>query len=351
MVRSESIGELISALSAAQIEFDPVLKDSSNPAYKSKYADMASVIRATQPSLSKNGLAVVQFPISSVAEQQAGIETILAHKSGQFIESTYMLPALMHGNRFDAQSCGSAFTYARRYAYQAAVGVAGEDDDANLASGVGSKQAAQEVAQRKLAEHEAKSKQDTEYNVILTPVGDTLVALSGNGLAVVRSNMTADDRAFFQIRTVNGAFCMKASLAFNFQDFCKKHDVGFILMGNAPTNGVTKAVIPPLSIDPIIDSAEIIKGKKGSFLSVMWGGKKLSCFEHVGKESMKPLWDLILANKGKPADFLIKQNDKFFNIEGIKRLNGHDYEADQKALYEGTLEPEQEYLEPSTESY
>src|SRR6202035_3393867 len=72
-----------------------------------------------------------------------------------------ILPAVMVGKdgrvRFDAQSCGSAQTYARRYAYQALVGVAAEpDDDGNQSVGMGSKEAADKVAQEKIAEHNAK---------------------------------------------------------------------------------------------------------------------------------------------------------------------------------------------------
>lgn len=158
MNRSELINELVTALARAQSNFDPVLKDSTNPHYRSKYADMASVIRATQAALCAEGLVIIQFLITDVEKKQAGVSTTIAHKSGQFIESSYMLPALMQGNRFDAQSCGSAFTYSRRYAYQAAIGVAGEDDDGSAAVGSGSKEAAQEVAKQKVAEAKQKPK-------------------------------------------------------------------------------------------------------------------------------------------------------------------------------------------------
>ena len=81
--------------------------------------------------------------------------TRLLHKSGQYFESDLTMPAVMR-ERFDAQSVGSAITYARRYSLQALICLAAEDDDGNAASGVGSKEAAQAVAARKVAEYNAK---------------------------------------------------------------------------------------------------------------------------------------------------------------------------------------------------
>lgn len=146
---SAEIGELAGALALAQLEFKPVLKESDNPFYKSKYADLSSVISATQSALAKNGLVVIQCP--HLSSQQMTLTTLLVHKSGQWLASDLTLPAVMK-ERFDAQSVGSSITYARRYAYQAIVGVAAEvDDDANAAVGIGSKEAQQKVLKDKLA--------------------------------------------------------------------------------------------------------------------------------------------------------------------------------------------------------
>ena len=134
--RSESIGKLVAALALAQLKFDPVLKDSKNPYYNSKYADLSSVIRATQGPLSENGLVVIQTPLRR--EQDAGVLTMLAHSSGEWISNELLLPGVSAGKdgkpRFDAQSVGSAITYARRYSYKGIIGVADEDDDGNAAA-------------------------------------------------------------------------------------------------------------------------------------------------------------------------------------------------------------------------
>lgn len=134
--RSETIGKLVGALALAQTKFDPVLKDSKNPYYNSKYADLSSVIRSTQGPLSENGLVVIQTPLRK--EQDAGVLTMLAHSSGEWISNELLLPGVSAGKdgkpRFDAQSVGSAITYARRYSYKGIIGVADEDDDGNAAA-------------------------------------------------------------------------------------------------------------------------------------------------------------------------------------------------------------------------
>lgn len=128
--QSADIGELAAALAVAQGEITGALKDSANPFFKSKYADLASVWDACRTSLSKNGLAVIQ--VASTSDTGAAvITTTLAHKSGQWIRGTLaMMPV-----KADPQGMGSALTYARRYALAAMVGVAQVDDDANNASG------------------------------------------------------------------------------------------------------------------------------------------------------------------------------------------------------------------------
>ena len=155
--RSEQIGELFGALAKAQLKFKPIVKETENPYYHSKYADLSQCISATQPALAKNGLVVVQFPNTDARMKTMGLTSVLGHSSGQWMRGTLTLPAEMSGRdgkmRFDSQSVGAAMTYARRYAYQALVCVAAEtDDDANATLGNGSKGAAQDVAKRKLAE-------------------------------------------------------------------------------------------------------------------------------------------------------------------------------------------------------
>jgi hypothetical protein len=127
--KSPTIGELTKALANARAYFKPVLKDATNPFFKSKYADLAGVIEATTAALSKNELVVIQSP-GKIYNGHILLTTLLAHSSGEWIKDELELPIA----KFDAQGTGSAITYARRYAYQAIVGVVAEDDDGNAAS-------------------------------------------------------------------------------------------------------------------------------------------------------------------------------------------------------------------------
>ena len=128
---SDQRGELFGALAKARKGFSKVLKTSSNPFFKSKYADLSVLIDATSNSLSANGLAVLQFP--AVNEQgRVVITTVLGHSSGQWAEGSLEMPI----QKADAQGVGSATTYGRRYSYGALLNVASEeDDDGNAATG------------------------------------------------------------------------------------------------------------------------------------------------------------------------------------------------------------------------
>lgn len=147
MTHSEQIGELAAALSAAQGEVRGATKDSENPHFRQKYADLASVWDACRDAMAKHGLAVAQFPESGDGATVT-VVTTLTHKSGQWMSgSLTMKPA-----KADPQGIGSCITYARRYALAAAVGVAPEDDDGNAATGNGSAPpAARQVAPRQEA--------------------------------------------------------------------------------------------------------------------------------------------------------------------------------------------------------
>jgi hypothetical protein len=124
------IKDLAASLASAQAELCHAKKDSDNPYFKSKYADLSSIIEAMRLPLSKNGLSYTQ--IAEYENDLVGVTTILMHKSGQWIKGTLKLRPV----KTDPQSCGSAITYARRYSLQSIVGLsAEEDDDGNKASG------------------------------------------------------------------------------------------------------------------------------------------------------------------------------------------------------------------------
>src|SRR5208282_1231915 len=160
--RSKRVGELITALVAAQLEYDVVAKDAENPAYArgnrvSKYATLDSAVTATRPHLNKHGLTIMQHLQSDNATKELIVTTSLYHISGQYFESDLALPSIGQGNRFDPQTLASASTYGRRITWLAISGAApGDDDDANKASGIGTHEEAQAVGEKKIASLKAK---------------------------------------------------------------------------------------------------------------------------------------------------------------------------------------------------
>lgn len=129
MQMSESINELAAALASAQGQITGALKDSANPFYKSRYADLASCWDACREPLSRNGLSVIQP--AEADDTGVTVTTMLMHTSGQWISSALrMIP-----KDSSPQSVGSGIAYGRRYGLTAMIGIAQVDDDGNAASG------------------------------------------------------------------------------------------------------------------------------------------------------------------------------------------------------------------------
>ena len=132
-IQSEQISELAKALCKVQAEVSGAKKGSTNPFFKSKYADLASIIEASKTSLAKHGLAVTQW-FSESNENTCRVCTTLMHESGQFITSHLDIPLV----KKDPQAMGSAITYGRRYSLAAILNMAQIDDDAesSIARGI-----------------------------------------------------------------------------------------------------------------------------------------------------------------------------------------------------------------------
>ena len=129
MNSSATLKELATAMAKAQGEIKGALKDSANPFFKSKYADLSSVVEAIRAPLASNGISYVQ--IAHDSDSSAKIETVILHSSGEWLSCG---PVSVPVSKADAQGFGSAMTYARRYSLSAAFGVAPEDDDGNAAA-------------------------------------------------------------------------------------------------------------------------------------------------------------------------------------------------------------------------
>ncbi len=129
MRASESIDLISAALVAVQAEIKHAAKDSTNPHFKSKYSDLASVWDAARDALRNRDVAVIQAPVHS-DDGRVHLTTRLLHDSGQWLEETASIPI----TKQDPHGYGSGLTYLRRYSLAAMVGVVSDDDDGNAAA-------------------------------------------------------------------------------------------------------------------------------------------------------------------------------------------------------------------------
>ncbi len=150
MNKSESITHLATALAKAQAEMPVAVFDATNPFLKSKYASLGAVIQASRPILAKHRLSLVQFPISgpnlglgngtdgtnaSAARGDArptteyiGVESILAHESGEFVSERIVIPLTEEKGKTKVQCAGSTLTYLRRYSWASILGMYSDED-------------------------------------------------------------------------------------------------------------------------------------------------------------------------------------------------------------------------------
>ena len=158
MNKSESIAHLATALAKAQAEMPVAVFDATNPFLKSKYASLGAVIQASRPILAKHRLSLVQFLISQGTPHPAfrhllpsaengieaerekargdtrptgdyiGVESILAHESGEFVAERIVIPLTEEKGKSKVQSAGSTLTYLRRYSWASILGMYSDED-------------------------------------------------------------------------------------------------------------------------------------------------------------------------------------------------------------------------------
>ena len=134
MKTSSSIGAIAPAMVAAAAELAPIGKDAVNPAFRNKYATLDAIMEQVRPVLARHGLAVMQTGTAPETVDgrlmAVGVETMILHKSGEWIASSVTLPV----EKLTAQGAGSALSYGRRYGLSAILGLTAEDDDGQAAS-------------------------------------------------------------------------------------------------------------------------------------------------------------------------------------------------------------------------
>lgn len=125
ITQSPSIVNLSKALLAFQGAVDGVKRDSDNPFFKSKYADLEKVVDTARPHLQAVGIAFLQSP-GAIKDNNLEMTTMLLHaESGEWLQGTGEIPL----GKKDPQGAGSAQTYSQRYHLMAMLGLPPTDDD------------------------------------------------------------------------------------------------------------------------------------------------------------------------------------------------------------------------------
>ena len=134
MERSESIAELITAISKAKLKFTPLLK-TGKADFKTKtgghvkydYVELENLLEMAEPLLAAEGVIIVQEEVLNSGTIE--ISTWFFHSSGEFIQwDPLALPIATGAGMSTIQSIGTTITYCRRYDLLCKLGLAGEKD-------------------------------------------------------------------------------------------------------------------------------------------------------------------------------------------------------------------------------
>lgn len=125
MTETGDLSELYKGLAKFRSQLKQPQKDGDNPYFKNGYVTLSGVQKAVDEALKDTGLSYLQL-VSNSSDGNVGVETIIAHASGQSISSGVL--TLTPAKR-DAQGYGSSITYAKRYQLSAMFGVSSDDDD------------------------------------------------------------------------------------------------------------------------------------------------------------------------------------------------------------------------------
>tara|TARA_R110001606_G_scaffold373410_1_gene530767 strand:- start:14 stop:607 length:594 start_codon:yes stop_codon:yes gene_type:complete len=188
--------ELATALSKAQSEFTTVPQSGFNPHFKNKFSTFQDHVDAARPILARHGLAISQMPNMMSDGDRFVLTTILMHESGETIVSNQPIFAMKQ----DAQSMGSAITYAKRYAYGAILGMASGDfeDDGNAAT-------APSKAAPVAAKTKAPAAKADDWGATNQSIADRVKAAQHVGELMslydeVKGQINEDDKALFSQR-------------------------------------------------------------------------------------------------------------------------------------------------------
>lgn len=167
MKKSESISELAKAFAKTQQEMKQPLKNAENPFFNSTYVPLENVAQSITDVATKNGLSYSQEP--TVIDGVVSVTTLVMHSSGEWIEYE---PLRLKPDKNNIQGCGSAITYAKRYALSAIFGITSDkDDDGNGAVNYG--QVNNQMSQKRPAQKSELSAKANKLFSQLIDLGQT----------------------------------------------------------------------------------------------------------------------------------------------------------------------------------
>jgi len=210
MKTSNEIDQVAAALAMAQSQCKSLKADKVNPFFKSNYADLSSVIKATKKAFEDNELSVIQGG-GDPCQQGLVVTQLLLHSSGQWIETCMVVPLAKQ----DAQAAGSALTYGRRYLLAASANLAAveDDDDGESASAPDHTKRRDATALKAITDKQIKQANDffDGFDATDENIKATVKMYSGNRVEQVDAMMTTEAAAM--INALNKKHCKDFALS------------------------------------------------------------------------------------------------------------------------------------------
>ncbi|WP_273783637.1 ERF family protein [Bartonella sp. AU15XJBT] len=127
-IERQNYQSFVSDLSAMQIKYQKIQKNSINTHTKSTYATLDQYIDAVKDTLATYHFALF-YRIKSQTTTNVTIEITLSHPSSNQISTEGTFPIDGQGSKNNIQSVGSTITYARRYLLGMLLNVTSDEDD------------------------------------------------------------------------------------------------------------------------------------------------------------------------------------------------------------------------------
>lgn len=206
MEHSGNLPEMYGRILQLQSRMPTIPKTSTNPHFKSKYADLPTIMEIVLPIAQELGLVIMQPILTSTDPHVLRIETVVCHpESGSFISVASNVPI---GNNLTPQAFGSAITYARRYVLCSLLGIVADEDDDGNASSISAKES-----------KKASSKPATPAPG-KSPAAETITEADAKRLYMIARNAGYSTDEVHNILSKRGIYNAKQLTTENYVKFC-----------------------------------------------------------------------------------------------------------------------------------